>query len=274
MEDPNRNLEEQIKRLCDRTSDTLDRRILHDLAGKLKECQPSQPASKPAGILGRMTMTSKRIKIATAAVVVLAILLPAGYAALEAVVRHFTISQDQVSFDIQESDGRGLHAVATRRISVSGTNIATEEEAQAGLVEFRRLYQEGKAKEIEPGVWQVTLANGGLFYYRGDPRWTTAEFTPEEKEQMKQEFEEIAALQKAGKCEKKLLEESEQNGVKSRVYEVRYTLANGKVVTRIEGECVGTPGSAGGGPVTYSYREPGQPAGEAASKERGFHEGP
>ena len=192
-------------------------------------------------------MVSKRVRIAAAAVVALAVLLPVGYAAVDTVVKYFTISQDQISFDVQESDGRSLHAVATRSISVGGTNIDSEDEAHAGLEEFRQLYREGKAKEVRPGVWQVTLSNGQLFTYKGDPERVTAEFTPEEKEQMKQEFDEINALREAGQCERKLLEETEQNGMKMRVYEVHYTLSSGKVVTRIEGESIGAPGGASRG---------------------------
>ena len=251
----------------------MDRKILSDLAERLNEPEIFQPALPPAGIW-RMTMISKHIKIA-AAVVALAVLLPVSYAAVEAVVKYFTISQDQISFDVQESDSRSLHAVATRSISVGGTNIASEDQARACLAEFRRLYQEGKAKEIQPGVWRVTLSNGQLFNYKGDPERVTAEFTPEEKERMKQEFDEINALQKAGQCERTLIEETEQNGVKTRVYEVRYTLSGGKVVTRIEGECVGAPDSAGGGPVeVHYYRKGGRSMDGSAADEMGLHEGP
>jgi hypothetical protein len=193
-------------------------------------------------------MISKRVKMA-AAVVALAVLLPVSYAAVEAVVKYFTISQDRVSFEVQEPNYAAGFA-ASRSISIGGTNIATEEEARARLAEFRRLYREGKAKEIQSGVWQVTLSNGELFSYAGDPERVTAVFTPEEKERMKKEFEEIAALQKAGKGERTLIKETEENGVKTRLYEVRYTLSTGKVVTLTEGTT--SAGSAGGGQIDGS----------------------
>jgi hypothetical protein len=193
-------------------------------------------------------MISKRVKMA-AAVVALAVLLPVSYAAVEAVVKYFTISQDRVSFEVQEPNYAAGFA-ASRSISIGGTNIATEEEARARLAEFRRLYREGKAKEIQSGVWQVTLSNGELFSYAGDPERVTAVFTPEEKERMKKEYEEIAALQKAGKGERTLIKETEENGVKTRLYEVRYTLSTGKVVTLTEGTT--SAGSAGGGQIDGS----------------------
>jgi len=144
-------------------------------------------------------MISKRIKIAAAAVVALAVLLPVSYAAVDAVVKYFTISEDQVSFVHEEPDFV-MSAEATRRISIGGTNIASEEEARACLAEFRQLYREGKAQEIQPGVWQTTLSNGQLFNYKGDPERATAEFTPQEKEQMKKEFE-LNALQRPARGE-------------------------------------------------------------------------
>lgn len=176
-------------------------------------------------------MISKRIKIAAAAVVALAVLLPVSYAAVEAVVKYFTISEDRVSLlDVQEPN-LATGFMASRRISVGGTNITSEDEARACLAEFRQLYGQGKAKEIEPGTWQVTLANGELFNYKGDPERMTAEFTTEDKEQMKNKFDEINALRSAGKCDRTFLRETELQGMTVRVYEVHYTLSSGKTVT-------------------------------------------
>jgi hypothetical protein len=271
MEDANRNIEEQIRNLRDRTSDSMDQRILNGLAGKLKECEPFEPASTPAGVW-RMIMNSRYLKLAVAAVVALAVLLPVSYAAVEAIVKYFTISEDRVSFEVQDANS-AVDFMAGRSISIGGMNIATEDEARARLAEFRQLYREGKAKQIQPGVWQVALADGELSNYKGDPERVTAEFTPEEKEQMKQEFDEINALQKAGKGERTLLEETEQNGVKTRVYEVRYTLSSGKIVTRTEGESLRSPGSDGGR-GEFHYRNAGQSTAGSASDEMGLTEKP
>jgi hypothetical protein len=182
-----------------------------------------------------MIMISKRIKIAAAAVVALAVLLPVSYAAVEAVVKYFTISEDRVSFiDVQEPNhdtGLMTGVMASRRISVGGTNITSEDEARARLAEFRQLYREGKAKEIQTGLWQATLANGELFNYKGDPQRATAEFTTEDKEQMKKEFDEINTLRSAGKGERTFLRQTELQGMTVHVYEVHYTLSSGKTVT-------------------------------------------
>jgi hypothetical protein len=164
------------------------------------------------------------MRIAAAAVIALAILLPAGYAAVEAVVKYFTLSEHIETLDPNGTAG----FMAGRSVSVGGTSIATEAEARASTEEFYRLYREGKAREIQPGLWQVTLANGKLFNYQGNPEWAT------DMARQKSEFEEIIALQKAGKGERTLLRETEQNGRKARVYEVRYTLSSGKVVTVTE----------------------------------------
>ncbi len=191
-------------------------------------------------------MISKRVKIAAAAVVALAVLLPVSYAAVEAVVKYFTISQDRVEFKVEEPNYAAGFATG-RSIRIGGTHMATEEETRAHLPEFRRLYGEGQAREIQPGVWQVTLSNGELFNYEGDPKVLTAEFTPEEKEQMKREFEELTALQKAGKGARTLVGESEENGVKTSTYQVCYTLSSGKVITMTEGRSSVSGGGGGQG---------------------------
>jgi hypothetical protein len=115
------------------------------------------------------------------------------------------------------------------------------------LEEFYRLYHTGKAREIQPGLWRVTLANGELFKYKGNPEWVTPNFPAE----LKTEFEEINALRRAAKGERTLLGEAEQNGQVLRIYEVRYTLSSGKVVTVMEmvspdGSLAGMGGGMGG----------------------------
>lgn len=252
MEDKNRDIEGRIRNLCDRTSAQMDQRILADLFGRLPESETLKPATTPVRLWGAI-MNSRHIKLAVAAVFGLAILLPVSYAAVEAVVQYFTVSEDRVSFTEIQEPNLMVGGMASRRISVGGTNISGEDEARAGLAEFRRLYHEGKAREIQPGVWQVTLSNGQLFNYRGDPERMTAEFTDQDKEQMKKEFDEINALRRAGKGERTFLQETELDGKTVRVYEVRYTLSSGKTATLTElvnpdGSLAGMGGGFSGGP--------------------------
>lgn len=250
VENEDRNIEEQIRNLCDRTSLSMDRRILNDLTGRLQESQTLKPTLTSAGIW-RMIMVRKRIKLAAAAVVALAVMLPVGYAAVGAVMKYFIISEDEVSFQCPDPNG-GVVSFGFgyyRTEVVTGTDIESEEQARAKVEEFRQLYLAGKAREIRPGVWQAVLSNGERFNYGGDPERATAEFTPEEREQLKKQFDEINELRKAGKGEKTFLKEIERDGVKIRLYEVRYTLSDGEVVTFTEG--VGTDGGGGssGNPV-------------------------
>jgi hypothetical protein len=58
------------------------------------------------------------------------------------------------------------------------------------------------------------------------------------RSQLKKQFDEINALRKAGRCERTFLKEVEQDGVKVRLYQVRYTLADGKIVPLTEGTSV------------------------------------
>jgi hypothetical protein len=181
-------------------------------------------------------MISKRMKIAAATVVALAVLLPVGYGAVQAVKKYFTISEDKVSFEYPDPNGTVASYVYGRSVGVSGTDIQNEEQARARVEEFRQLYLAGKAVEIKPGVWKATLADGTEFAYGGrDPARAGVQFTEEEKAQLKRQSDEINELRKAGKGERTFLKEVEENGVKIRLYQVRYTLSDGRVVTITEG---------------------------------------
>ncbi len=182
-------------------------------------------------------MISKRIKTAAAAVVALVVLLPVSYAAVEA-VKHFIVSEDKVSFEYPDPNGVAMSYTYGRIASVTGTDVENEEQARARIEEFRQLYLAGKAVEVKPGIWKATLADGTQFAYGGgDPARAGAgvEFTEEEKTQLKKQSDEINELRKAGKGERTFLKEIEDNGMKIRLYEVRYTLSDGRVVTITEG---------------------------------------
>jgi len=55
----------------------------------------------------------------------------------------------------------------TTLVVKNSDRINSREEAQKALEEFRKLYREGKAKEVRPGVWVVTLSNGEEFAFAG-----------------------------------------------------------------------------------------------------------
>lgn len=201
---------------------------------------------------------SKHIKIAAAAVVALAVLLPVSYGAIQAVKKYFIVSEDKVSFEYPDPNGgvtnyvykRGtaVGRVSGRGTAMGGASITNEAQARARIEEFRQLYLAGKAEEVEPGVWVATLADGTKFGFGGsDPARAGlgVEFTEEEKAQLKKQSDEINELRRAGKGERTFLKEVEENGVKTRLYRVRYTLSDGRVVTITEG--VGPDGSGGGG---------------------------
>lgn len=234
MENVDRNLEERIKHLCDRTSDSLDRRILTDLAGVLPKPEVSRPTATPAGTW-RILMISRRIKLAVAAVVAVAIMLPVGYGAAEVIKRYFVVAEDTVTFNYPEPNGATSYMYG-RAVSVSSSSAASEEEARAELAEFLQLYRQGKATEVKPGIWKATLSNGEPFAYGGDPEHATLAFTDQEKAQLKQQTDEINELRRAGKGERTFWKEVERDGVRIRLYNVRYTLSNGQVVTICEDE--------------------------------------
>ena len=152
-------------------------------------------------------------RVAVAAAIAFVILLPLSYGAAK-VIRYFTIGEIRIV--VKNSD-----------------NIKNEKEAQKALEEFGKLYREGEAKEINPGVWQVTLPSGEKFSFAGNnPEWVGLP-EAEQRGLLKKQFDEINELRKAGRCEKIYKPEHnyEVDGVKYRYFEARYTLSNGKVVT-------------------------------------------
>ena len=181
-------------------------------------------------------MNSRHIKLAVAAVVALAIMLPVSYGAVKAIKKYF-VAEDRVTFEYPEPNGKTVYTYS-RSKTIASTSATSEQEARAQFEEFLQLYREGKATEVQPGVWKATLASGEEFAYGGNPENGArgVEFTEEEKAQLKQQSDEINELRKAGKGERTLLKETEDNGVRIRLYNVRYTLSDGRVVTICEGE--------------------------------------
>ena len=156
------------------------------------------------------------IRVAAAAIIGIAVLLPLAYGSTK-IIKHFII--DDMRIVVKNSD-----------------KINTEEDARNAIQEFGKLYREGKAKEVKSGVWVVTLSNGEEFAYSGDnPEW--AGLSPGEKSKLlKTQSDEIQQLREAGEYERTFIKETEENGVKIRLYEDRFTLSSGKVVTMTFGE--------------------------------------
>jgi hypothetical protein len=115
-------------------------------------------------------------RVAAAAAVAIAVLLPLTYGAVK-IVKVYTLR-----FSSRQIDKDGSVTVTETEVTLSG-NFADEEEAKR--------------------VWQET-----------------------------------SALKKAGKYERTFLKEIERNGVKHRIYDYRYTLSNGQVITFAESERV------------------------------------
>ena len=171
-------------------------------------------------------------RVAAAAAIAIAVLLPLSYGATKTVKR--IIKTFEAKF-VYPEDGGGVHAYGVGvGIGSSDPNF-TEEDAHKAEREFYELYKQGKAEEIEPGVWVVTLSTGEKFAYGGDPDQLGLT-EAERKEFLKKQFDEIDELRKAGKYERTFIEEIEKDGVKIRLYRDSFTLSNGKVVTLTTGE--------------------------------------
>ena len=173
-------------------------------------------------------------RVAAAAIIAIAVLLPLAYGATKA-VEHFILFE--ATFEYPQDDG-AMHAVKVGGAIGSNDPDFTEEDARKDQQEFYELYKQGKAEEIEPGFWFATLSNGKGFGTRDPEMLGLSE--AEREESLKKQIDEINELRKAGTFERTFIEEVEWDGVKMRRYEDRFTLSNGKVIT------VGVTVGAGG----------------------------
>ena len=234
MEYPNGDVEEQVKSLRDETSAEMDQRILNDLFGRFERIEATGATVRPPGSW-RTIMRGKRTRLVIAAAIAAGIMLPVGYGAVKAVMKYVILTEEKVVFKYAEPNGGVAAYGVGRAVGTMVSGDVDEEEARARLEEFYQLYRDGKAREVKPGFWQATLSNGETFNFGGDPARAMGEFTPEEKERLQEQFEEINELRKAGKGERTFLKEIEKDGLRIRLYEVRYTLSNGEVITVGEG---------------------------------------
>ncbi|MHC4489888.1 MAG: hypothetical protein ACYSW7_12075 [Planctomycetota bacterium] len=225
---------------------------------KIKKCLKSAPKpAAPDGLLNRLREDvaageiKKRVtvirrwfapaggsispwRVAAAAAIAIAVLLPLSYGAAKTVKR--IIKTFEAMFVYPQDDG-AVHAYGVRGGIGSSDPNFTEEDARKAKREFYELYKQGKAKEVAPGMWMATLSNGKGFGYGGDPELLGLS-EAERNEFFKKQFDEINELIKAGKYERAFIKEVEKNGVKIRLYENRFTLSNGKVITMSAGESI------------------------------------
>jgi len=172
------------------------------------------------------------LRVAAAAAIAIVVLLPLSYGATKT-VKHI-IKTFEAKFEYPQDDG-GVHVYGVGAGIGSSDPNFTEEDALEKQQEFYQLYKEGKAEEVKPGVWVATLSDGSRFGSNIDPELLGLS-EAERNEFLKRQFDEINELRKAGKYERTFIKEVEKNGVKIRLYEDRFTLSNGKVITMGAGE--------------------------------------
>ncbi len=240
-----------------------------NMEDKIKKCLKSAPKpAVPDGLLNRLQEDvaageiKKRVtvirrwfapangsislwRVAAAAAIAIAVLLPLSYGATKTVkriIKTFEVKfvyPQEAKFVYPQDDG-GVHGYGYgygvgSAIGSSDPNF-TEKEAMEMAEEIRKLCAEGKAEEVEPGVWMVTLSNGKKIRF-ADPEFMA--LTDVEKNNLlKKQFDEINELRKAGKFERTFIKESEINGVMHPFYEDNFTLSNGKVIKMGAGEPV------------------------------------
>lgn len=225
---------------------------------KIRKCLKSAPKpAAPDGLLNRLQedvaagQIKKRVtvihrlfaptggsispwRVAVAAIVAIAFLLPLSYGATKTVKR--IMKTFEAKFEYPQEDGTVKVYGVGAGIGSNDPNFS-EEQASRAEREFYELYKQGKVEEIEPGRWVATLSDGSRFGTNIDPEMLGLS-DADRKELLQQQFDEINELREAGKYERTFIKEVEKNGVKIRLYEDRFTLSNGKIITMGTGEGV------------------------------------
>jgi hypothetical protein len=218
---------------------------------KIEQCLKSAPKPPtPIGLLDKMQKdvtvgevtvqqsalqrifapSGKRIsawRVAAAAVIAIAMLIPLSYGAAK-VIRYFT------TFEAEFKYGDNAGYKFSRTVSSTDDSIRNKEDARKAELEFYSLYKQGKAEEAQPGIWVATLSNGEEFAFGGDPE-SLGLSENEQKELLKKQLDEINELRKSGNYKRTFIKEIEKDGVKIRLYRETFTLSNGKVVTLTAG---------------------------------------
>ncbi|MHC4173350.1 MAG: hypothetical protein ACYTBX_18380 [Planctomycetota bacterium] len=175
-------------------------------------------------------------RVAAAIAIAIMVLLPLSYGATKLAEKcyitfkaTFIYPEPEDTTEPEESHGRVATGYGVMG-GFYGSADLSEKEAMEMAEEIRKLCAEGKAEEVKPGVWMVTLSDGKKIGFGGaDPEFMA--LTDIEKNKLlKKQFDEINELRKAGKFERTFIKEIEVDGVKHRFYEDRFTLSNGKVI--------------------------------------------
>jgi hypothetical protein len=151
-------------------------------------------------------MRTKTMKLALAAALAM-IVLPLTYGAATKIAQRFRVERQQ-------------------EVVVQSTGEISKDDAERAAAEARQLVSEGKAEEIRPGVFRVTLSDGKVVELGGKAAGTMDHMPPE----LKAMLEEMEALRQAGNFEETLVREwTENDGTKVSVYKETFTLADGTI---------------------------------------------
>lgn len=210
----------------------VDQRVLGLAEAALAESMKNKAVFGRPNSIRSLIMQSKTRKYAAVVAVAILLLIPLSYGAVRA-LKYFIVLQDRVEYH----QGNGHVTVMSSAQGIIGDNIHTQQDAARVMEEFKKLYKKGKAEQTKLGLWSVTLSDGSGFNYGGDPEML---FLSDAKTQelLKNQFDEVRELRKAGKFEKTYKPEHDfaVDDVKYRSFEATYTLSDGRVVTMGESE--------------------------------------
>ena len=156
-------------------------------------------------------MSNRKTRIVIAALVAIAIGLPLSYGAVKGVKKI-------------------VHRFTWSRTIVSSSGDLPEQEMKGIVEEAKKLIDEGKAKEVSPGVYEVTLP--GNKKVKMAIRTSDGSEMPEPPDEAAALFDEVMQLRQSGDFERVEIDRwTEDDGTEVILYQDRFTLADGTVCT-------------------------------------------
>jgi hypothetical protein len=182
-------------------------------------------------------------RVACAAGLALACLVPLGFGAAE-VIRRFVLREYRLVYEqttVRPADNNMITTTVTAttyggHFSVTGDGIKSDEDAKQAEKEMIAWIKEGKAEEVRRGRYKAVLPRWGEVVYETGGLPTAIVVAENREEKIREMYDEIEHLRQAGQFESVLDKEVKNpDGTRVYYYWEHFTLSNGETITFYNG---------------------------------------
>lgn len=185
-------------------------------------------------------------RVAYAAAIAIVCLVPLSFGAAKIIKKfvvqeykatytdeHQTKSVENNTVTVSSTTSSTTYGIET---SIKGVHIISKEDARKAEEEMIQLIKEGKAEKSNGGTYKAVLPTWGEVIYETRSLPMSVLVSENRDEKIKEMYDEIESLRKAGKYESVFEKEVEkENGSKTRYYMEHFTLSTGEIVSFYHG---------------------------------------